>query len=156
VRQSDDRRLDSRIADVLSNMTVDGDSVSGALGMPDSLQVAITFGQHEDGSPFVASHTRCPAVPYPDNPAAVLPRLTQGESPRVAMRAMVTALGRVDTASARVQDGSDERFLDAALDALAKMRFVPAEFDGTKVPQRVTIVVPFAPAPDSAEAPATR
>ena len=34
-------------------------------GMPDTLHVLVTIGLHEDGSPFVASHVRCPAVAFP-------------------------------------------------------------------------------------------
>jgi len=155
VRQSDDRALDGRIANVLSNMTVDGDSVEGALSVPDSLRVMITIGQHDDGSPFVASHTRCPAVPYPDNPAAVIPARASGVARSVAMRAVVTAAGRVDSASVRVDDASDDRLVEAAMLAVSQMRYVPAEFDGAKIPQRIEIVVPFASS-DSAEAPPTR
>lgn len=156
VRLSGDRVLDSRIADALSNLTIDGDSVAGALAMPDSLRVMITFGQHEDGTPFVASHTRCPAVAFPDNPAAVTPSGAVYESPRITMRAMVTAAGRVDTASARAGEGSDDRLVSAAMTAMSQMRFVPAEFDGAKIPQRVTIVVPFAAPADSAQLSARR
>jgi hypothetical protein len=39
--------------------------------------------------------------------------------------------------------------------AVSQMRYVPAEFDGAKIPQRIEIVVPFASS-DSAEAPPTR
>lgn len=155
VRQSGDRPLDARIADVLWNMMIDGDRVPGARAMPDSLRVAITFGRHDDGSPFVASHTRCPAVPYPDNPVAVMSPRASGVAQSVAMRAVVSAAGRVDTASARVDDRSDDRLVDAAMAAVSQMRYVPAEFDGAKIAQRLEIVVPFTSS-DSAEAPPTR
>jgi hypothetical protein len=155
VRQSDDRALDGRVANVLSSMASDGDSLEGALAVPDSLRVMITIGQHDDGSPFVASHTRCPAVAYPDNQAAVLPSRASGVARSVTMRAVVTAAGRVDTASARVDDESDDRLVEAAMVAVSQMRFVPAEFDGAKFPQRIEIVVPFTSS-DSAEAPARR
>jgi hypothetical protein len=155
VHQSGDRALDARIADVLSNLTADGDSVPGALGMPDSLAVMITFGQHADGSPFVASHTRCPAVPFPDNPAAIAPPRASGIARSVRMRAIVSASGRVDTTSARVDDASDDRLIAAAMAAVSQMRYVPAEFDGAKIPQRIDLVVPFA-SDDSAEISPTR
>lgn len=71
------------------------------------------------------------------------------------MRAVVSESGRVDTATARPDDASDDRLIASAMTAAAQMRFVPAEFDGAKIPQRIEIVVPFA-ASDSAEAPATR
>jgi TonB family protein len=155
VRESGDRTLDARIADVLSNMTADGDSVPGALGMPDSLRVMITFGQNADGSPFVVSHTRCPAVPYPDNPAAVVPERASGIASTVRLRAIVSASGRVDTASVHVDESSDDRLIDAAMTAVSQMRYVPAEFDGAKISERVDIVVPFASG-DRAEVPPTR
>lgn len=156
VRVSGDRTLDSRITNALSNLTADGDSIAGALAIPDSLRVMITFGQHADGTPFVASHTRCPAVPFPDNPSAVMPPRAESASPQLTVRAMVTAAGRVDTASARVDEGSDDRLVSAAMTAMSQMRFVPAEFDGAKIPRRVTIVVPFAAPADTAQLSATR
>lgn len=155
VRQSGERVLDSRIAEVLSNLATDGDSLQGALAMPDSLRVAITFGEHDDGTPFVESHTRCPAVPFPDNPAAVMPERGSDVPASITLRAMVSATGRVDTATARADDGSDDRLVEAAMAVVSQMRYVPAEFDGVKVPQRVDVVVPFAPS-ESAGAPATR
>jgi hypothetical protein len=71
------------------------------------------------------------------------------------MRAVVTAAGRVDSASVRVDEASDDRLVEAAMLAVSQMRYVPAEFDGAKIPQRIEIVVPFASS-DSAEAPPTR
>ena len=45
---------------------------------------------------------------------------------------MITPAGRVDTATAQVDDPSDERYAEAAMSAVAQMRFVPAEFDGSE------------------------
>ena len=120
--------------------------------MPDSLRVLVTFGQHEDGSPFVASHTRCGAVAFPDNPPREMPRWARAHPRTVTVRGVVTAAGRVDTATAEVDDPSDERYVEAAMSAVAQMRFVPAEFDGLKVPAPIEIVVPFGET-ESAEEP---
>ena len=51
--------------------------------------------------------------------------------------------GRVDTATAQLDDPSDDRYVAAALSSVAQMRFVPAEFDGVKVPAPIEIVLPF-------------
>jgi hypothetical protein len=55
----------------------------------------------------------------------------------------VTPAGRVDTATAQIEDASDERYVEAAMTSVAQMRFVPAEFDGVKVPAPIEIVLPF-------------
>jgi hypothetical protein len=145
VRLSGHRALDTRIADALATSPSDGDRTQERSAMPDSLHVLLTFGQHDDGSPSVASHTRCPVVAYPDNPLAEMPARSS-ELPRsLTVRAVVSPLGRVDTSSVRVDDASDERLIAPAMAALSQMRFVPAEFDGAKVPERIEIVVRFAP-----------
>ena len=155
VVQSGVRDLDSRIGDALALSSHDADVMATPADMPDSLRVLITFGQHSDGSSFVASHVRCPAVAYPDNPEHVMPAWAMGHCRSLIVSGVITPAGRVDTASAQVDDPSDERYAEAAMSAVAQMRFVPAEFDGTKVPARIEIEVPFgAPeSPDSASRP---
>jgi len=143
VVQSGVRMLDSRIGEALTLSARDVDAVAAPADMPDSLRVLVTFGQHADGSPFVASHVRCRAVPYSDNPTHASPAWA-GDRPRtVVVRGVVTPAGRVDTATAHVDDANDDRFAQEAILAVSQMRFVPAEFDGTKVPARIDIEVPF-------------
>lgn len=155
VQQSGSRALDGRIADALSRSLTDGSGAQTSPVIPDSLRVLITFGRHEDGSPFLASHTHCPAVAYPGNPPAVAPPSTS-ELPRsIIVRAVVSPAGRVDTATVRMDDASDDRMIAPAMAAISQMRFVPAEFDGAKVAERIEIVVPFAQG-EGAEGPATR
>jgi hypothetical protein len=55
----------------------------------------------------------------------------------------VMPAGRVDTATAQLDDPSDERYVEASMQSLAQMRFVPAEFDGVKVPAPIEIVLSF-------------
>ena len=143
VERSGRRDLDTRIDDALAITATDADRASMPPGMPDSLRVLVTFGQHDDGSPFVASHVSCPAVPFPDNPAGEMPAWSFGHPRSVSVHGVVTAAGRVDTATAQVDDPSDERYVELAMRAIAQMRFVPAEFDGVKVPARIEIVMPF-------------
>lgn len=143
VVQSGVRELDSRISNALALSARDADVVATPADMPDSLRVLVTFGQHADASPFVASHVRCPAMPYPDNPEHATPAWAMGHPRTVIVRGVITPAGRVDTATAEVDDPSDERFAEEAMSAVAQMRFVPAEFDGTKVPARIEIEVPF-------------
>ncbi|HEV7704359.1 MAG TPA: energy transducer TonB [Gemmatimonadaceae bacterium] len=150
VVQSGSRELDTRIGSALALSSRDADVVAAPADMPDSLRVLVTFGQHTDGSTFVASHVRCPAMPYPDNPAHTMPAWTLGHRRTVIVRGVITPAGRVDTATAQVDDPSDERYAEAAMSAVAEMRFVPAEFDGTKVPAPIEIEVPFG-APESAD-----
>jgi len=143
VAQSGIRELDMRIGSALALTPRDADALPTPAEMPDSLRVLVTFGQHLDGSPFVATHVRCPAMPYPDNPEHAMPVWALGHRRTVTVRGVITPAGRVDTASALVDDPSDERYAQAAMDAVAQMRFVPAEFDGSKVPARIDIEVPF-------------
>ncbi|MDQ2767586.1 MAG: hypothetical protein M3Y30_10565, partial [Gemmatimonadota bacterium] len=127
----------------LSLSASEADAMATPVEMPDSLRVLVTFGQHPDGSAFVASHVRCPAMPFPDNPEHVTPAWAVGHPRMMVVRGMLTAAGRVDTATAQVDDPTDERFAEAAISAVAQMRFVPAEFDGAKVPAPIAIEVPF-------------
>jgi len=137
------RALDQRIDAALVLSRADEDRLPTPAGMPDSLKVMVTFGQHADGSPFVASHTRCPAVAFPDNATHEKQEWAITEPRTVTVRAVVSAAGRVDTATAQVDDPSDDRYANAAMRAIAHMRFVPAEFDGLKVPAPIEIAVPF-------------
>jgi protein-L-isoaspartate O-methyltransferase len=82
-----------------------------------------------------------------------MPRWARAHPRSVTVRGAVTAAGRVDTMTALVDDPSDERYVEAAMNAVARMRFVPAEFDGLKVPAPIEIVIPFGET-ESAEEPA--
>lgn len=143
VVRSGQRDLDTSIDGALAISSTDADREPMPAGMPDSLRMLVTFGQHEDGSPFVASHTRCAAMEYPDNPQHEVPLWARAHPRSVTVRGIVSAAGRVDTATALVDDPSDERYAEAAMGAVAQMRFVPAEYDGVKVPSPIVIVVPF-------------
>jgi hypothetical protein len=143
VVRSGARELDTSIDGALAISPSDVDRVPMPADMPDSVRMLVTFGQHEDGSPFVASHTRCGAVAFPDNPPREMPLWARAHLRSVVVRGSVTAAGRVDTATALVDDPSDERYVEAAMNAVARMRFVPAEFDGLKVPAPIEIVIPF-------------
>jgi len=143
VVRSGQRDLDTSIDGALAIASADVDRLPIPAGMPDSLRVLVTFGQHEDGSPFVASHTRCPAVAFPDNPPHETPLWARAHPRTITVRGVVSAAGRVDTATALVDDPSDDRYVEAAMSAIAQMRFVPAEFDGLQVPVPIEIVVPF-------------
>lgn len=152
--RSERRELDMRIDDALAIANSDPDRVAAPAGMPDTLHVLVTFGLHEDGSPFVASHVRCPAVAFPDNPKRTEPTWAAGHPRRIVLHGVVTPAGRVDTATAQVEDASDDRYVEAAMSSVAQMRFVPAEFDGVKVPAPIEIVLPFGVA-ESAESTAS-
>jgi hypothetical protein len=143
VTQSGERELDARIRSALALSATDPDREATPADMPDSLRVLVMFGQHADGSSFVASHVRCPAVPYPDNQQRVMAPWALAHPRTILVRGVITTLGRVDTASALVDDPNDERYAEAAMSAVAEMRFVPAEFDGVKVPAPIEIAVPF-------------
>lgn len=144
--RSDLRELDSRIDAALALAPGDPDRTATPVGMPDTLHVLVTIGLHEDGSPFVASHVRCPAVAFPDNPKRANASWAAGRPRTVVIRGVITPGGRVDTATAQLDDPSDERYVEAAMSSIAQMRFVPAEFDGVKVPAPIEIVLPFGPA----------
>ncbi len=150
------RALDQRIDAALTLSPTDADLLPTPAGMPDSLRVLVTFGQHEDGSPFVATHTRCPAVALPDNASHEKPQWAIAQPRTVTVRGVVSAAGRVDTATALVDDPTDDRYADAAMRAITHMRFVPAEFDGLKVPAPIEIVVPFGAAEVAEEFPAPK
>ena len=150
------RALDQRIDAALTLSPTDADLLPTPAGMPDSLRVLVTFGQHEDGSPFVATHTRCPAVALPDNASHEKPQWAIAQPRTVTVRGVVSAAGRVDTATALVDDPTDDRYADAAMRAITHMRFVPAEFDGLKVPAPIEIVVPFGAAEVAEESPAPK
>ena len=137
------REFDTSIDGALAISPSDVDRAPIPNALPDSIRLLVTFGQHQDGSPFVASHMRCPAVEYPDNPRPAVPPWARARPRSVTVRGIVTTAGRVDTATALIDDPSDERYVEAAMTAIAQMRFVPAEFDGLKVPAPLEIVVPF-------------
>jgi hypothetical protein len=143
VMRSGVRELDRRIDEALALSASDPDRAATPAGMPDTLRLLVTFGEHDDGSPFVASHVRCPAVAFPDNPLRTEPAWAAGHPRTIVVRGIVMPAGRVDTATARVDDASDERYIEAAMSSVAQMRFVPAEFDGVKVPASIEIVLPF-------------
>ncbi|MBA2683389.1 MAG: hypothetical protein H0U66_02730 [Gemmatimonadaceae bacterium] len=143
VVRSGERELDTSIDGALAISPADLDRSPIPNALPDSIRLLVTFGQHQDGTPFVASHTRCAPVEFPDNPRHEVPLWARAHPRTVTVRGVVTAAGRVDTATALVDDPSDERYAEAAVRAVADMRFVPAEFDGVKVPSPIEIVVPF-------------
>ncbi|MDB4910123.1 MAG: hypothetical protein JWO39_946 [Gemmatimonadetes bacterium] len=143
IMRSDRRELDARIDEALAISPSSPDRSATPAGMPDTLRVLVTVGLHEDGSPFVASHVRCPAVAFPDNPRRAEPAWAAGHPRTVVVHGVVMPAGRVDTATAQVDDPSDERYAEAAMSSIAQMRFVPAEFDGVKVPAPIEIVLPF-------------
>jgi hypothetical protein len=154
IMRSDRRELDARIDGALAISISDPDRVVAPAGMPDTLHVLVTIGLHEDGSSFVASHVRCPAVAFPDNPKRANAAWAAGHPRTVVIRGVVMPGGRVDTATAQLDDPSDERYVEAAMSSIAQMRFVPAEYDGVKVPAAVEIVLPFG-AEESEETAAT-
>jgi hypothetical protein len=143
IMRSDRRELDMRVDEALAISTSDPDRVAAPPGMPDTLRVLVTIGIHEDGSPFVATHVRCPAVAFPDNPKRADPAWAAGHPRAVVIRGVVMPGGRVDTATAQLDDPSDDRYVTAAMSSIAQMRFVPAEFDGVKIPAPIEIVLPF-------------
>ena len=143
VVRADDRELDTKIVEALEISSADPDRLATPPGMPDTLRVLVTVGEHDDGSPFTAPHVRCPAVAFPDNPKRGTAQWAPERVRTVVIRGVVMPGGRVDTATAHVDDPGDDRYVGAALDAVAQMRFVPAEFDGVKVPAPIEITVPF-------------
>jgi hypothetical protein len=143
IARSERRELDARIDEALALSSSDPDRIAAPAGMPDTLHVLVTIGLHEDGSPFVASHVRCPVVAFPDNAKRVNAAWAAGHPRTVVVRGVVTPAGRVDTTTAMLDDPSDERYVEATMSSLAQMRFVPAEFDGVKVPASIEIVLPF-------------
>jgi hypothetical protein len=143
IMRSERRELDARINEALAISPTSPDRSAAPAGMPDTLRVLVTVGLHEDGSPFVASHVRCPAVEFPDNPKHVEPAWAAGHPRTVVLHGVVMPGGRVDTSTAQVDDPSDERYVEAAMSSVAQMRFVPAEFDGVKVPAPIEIALPF-------------
>jgi hypothetical protein len=147
VVRSGQRELDARIGEALAIPSGDPDRLAAPAGMPEVLRVLITFGQHTDGSPFVAAHVRCPAVAFPDNPKQADPAWAVGRPHTVVVHAVVMPGGRVDSATARVDDDGDDRYIELAMSSLAQMRYIPAEFDGVKVPAPIEIVLPFGVAP---------
>ncbi len=144
VRQSGHREFDLRTADAVAISEFGGDRVAPPAALPEALRIMVIFGQRENGAQLLATHSRCAALAYPDNPTPAAPKLARGRAGNATLRVMISPAGRVDTATARIVDASDDRFGDAALEALPSMRFVPAEFDGMKVPQQTDLVVPFA------------
>jgi hypothetical protein len=149
-----DRELDTHIGEALALSSADADRAAAPAGMPDTLRVLVTVGEHDDGSPFVASHVRCPAVAFPDNPKQGKAEWVVDHPRSIVVRGVVMPAGRVDTATAHVEDPGDDRYVVATLATIAQMRFVPAEFDGVKVPAPIEIVVPFE-VPESEEPSAT-
>jgi len=141
--RSDRHELDARIDDALAISSSDPDRSATPGGMPDTLRVLVTIGLHDDGSPFVASHVRCPAVAFPDNPRRGDAPWAAGHLRTFVVRGVVMPGGRVDTSTAQIDDPSDDRYVAAAMSLIARMRFVPAEFDGVKVPAPIEIVLPF-------------
>ena len=124
------------------------DAVSGAVR-----QAQVLVGRHRDIEQRqerlvhrVRPLVRCPAVAFPDNPKRADPAWAAGHPRTVIIRGVVMPGGRVDTATAQLADPSDDRYVTAAMSSIAQMRFVPAEFDGVKIPAPIEIVLPFGPA----------
>ncbi len=152
VVRAGDRELDTKIVEALDIASDDPDRLAPPAGMPDTLRVLVTLGVNDDGSPFTAPHVRCPAVAFPDNPKHGTAEWAPARARTVVIRGVVMPGGRVDSATAHVEDPGDDRYIGAALDALAQMRFVPAEFDGVKVPAPIEIMLPFGTADVEEEA----
>ena len=91
-----------------------------------------------------------PATPVPGSPSPVYPaaRLSKGERALVSTMFVVGANGQPDMTTFRVLSTSDADFVLAVRDALHRTRFVPADKDGTAVPQVVQVTYDFGLAAD--------
>ena len=86
-----------------------------------------------------------PAAPLPGSPTPVYPaaRLAKGDRALVSTMFVVAANGQPDMTTLRVLSTSDSDFVLAVRDALHRTRFVPADKDGTAVPQVVQVTYDF-------------
>jgi TonB family protein len=106
----------------------------------DTLPLVVSFGARAvGGERYVVERTDCPAWPSPKNREPVYPTVLRqrGISGQVTAQYMVDASGRVLMESARIISSTEPAFTDAVLDHLPRMRYMPAEVQGRKVPQLV-------------------
>jgi hypothetical protein len=86
-----------------------------------------------------------PAAAVPGSPAPTYPaaRLAKGERAVVSTMFVVGANGQPDMTTFRVLSTNEADFVLAVRDALHRTRFVPADKDGTAVPQVVQVTYDF-------------
>jgi TonB family protein len=91
------------------------------------------------GAAFV--HAALPAGnPAPEYPPELLHRRVEG---RVVAEFLVDAKGRADARTLRIISSTDEQFTQAVRAVLPKLRFLPAETDGTKAEEWVAMPFRF-------------
>lgn len=104
---------------------------------------------HPPAMPMTSATVERIVVPYPGNPAPRYPSMLAGAGVEgeVVTQYVVDTLGRVERESVVVLRSDMKEFERAVRDALAKMRFVPAEAGGRRVRQLVEQRFTFALAP---------
>jgi len=125
----------------------DHDRLPMPAGMPDSLTVLISFGRRRDGSDFLVSHVRCPAMLLPDAPKPDYPvsaTLTRSRY-NVRVRYPVDTSGLVDTAQVVFVDQTPDAFGLATLAYLLKVRYLPEDLDGERRVAWIERTIVFVP-----------
>ena len=169
VGRSEDLNFNAAALSAVTILATDPFALPVPLAMPDSLPLLVTFGYHADGTGFLETHTACASAAYPDNPPPAYPKdmLDSRRDGWAVAKFVVDTAGRVDTATIKMLDWTDDAIPPVIVDALRAWRFVPAEIDGARMPDVVERRMEFRPPPlpetitsrppqrvDSTEAPA--
>jgi TonB family protein len=115
--------------------------------MPDSLTIFISFGRQRDGKSWFLQHTACPAVPLPGNPEPKYPAtaMLYRFKGSAQVHFTVDAYGAVDADSVTVLEATNDAFADAAAAYVARLHYLPAEFDDRREAQAITRTIDFTP-----------
>jgi TonB family protein len=134
------RLLDSAAVETeqLTHATASASPVVASSGAPDRQQF-------DNGGTYFEFQVDKPAVAYPDNPAPRYPELlrTAGVEGTVLAQFVVDTAGHPMLDTFKVLRSAHDLFTQSVRDALATMRFSPAEIGGRKVRQLVQMPFPF-------------
>lgn len=95
--------------------------------------------------PFTAEQVDKPVLLRPGSPAPTYPEYLRraGITGTVTVEFVVDTLGRIDLESIRVRGSDHEQLTGSVRATLPRLRFLPAEFQGRKVPQLVQLPFRF-------------
>jgi TonB family protein len=125
------------LADLLELLDSAATRAGGGGGRPPTLQ-----------RPYYASEVSCPASPAAENAPPVFPSSVSRSERRpveIGVGFVVDTAGSVERGSLAFLPGTDPRLARATRQAIARWRFLPAEWDGKAIRQVVQTRITFSP-----------
>ena len=114
------------------------DGIVGGVNSPGAVGIV-------SGQPFTAEQVDKPVVLRPGSPSPEYPDALRqaGVTGLVVVQFVVDSTGRVQDGSIRIMQSAHEQFSGRVRATLPRMRFLPAEYQGRKVPQLVQLPFRF-------------